>query len=204
MMFSRDAVQAKLRDLNESASERARAFLLAAYAMCGLGIAFFIATLFTSKHWGGSVSFQALSTSILHLGMAAALQEWLKKPNTQVMDVLGGAYVVVLLMLLQTGLLWSNLSSGFAAPYGPVPCYLNGNGGDSAVSTLSYILFFFDVVFGVAAFKFRSDWTGGAGSSAHYVTIYTPGAQVDALPAAEARAQKSRTVQEFDDVEGGL
>lgn len=195
MIFSRDAVQSKMQSLNESAAERARVLLYAAYAMCMLSVILFISVLFTSNHWGGAVTFQALSTSILTFCLGGIIVTWiLSQSRHQMMNAIGGAYLVNLLMLLQTALLWGNLSSGIGGNRGSI-CFIYGNRGDHAVSVISYLLFFLNLFVALAAFRWRSDWTeSGALSSYSTIQQSNSGKPVKDKP----------TVQSFDDAETGL
>ena len=206
MIFSRDAVQAKLNSLANSSTERSQTLLLISWGNLGLAVTFLLSTLFTSGTWGSAVSFQATSTAGLCLAVAYAAQEWLKRPDLQKLDLLGGAYLVTLLLLLQTTLLWGNLSSGFLNPNNPMPCFVNGSGGDKAVSILSGVLFITNAGFAFTAYRWKADWLQGSGQ---YVNLTGAAVSGMSLPASSGTMNEMKTSTKTghtfdDDVEGGL
>jgi hypothetical protein len=207
MIFSRDAVQSKLQSLANSPSERAQTMMISVWGNLVLSIALLLSSFFTSSIWGGSLSFQASSTALLLIGVLFTVQEWLKKPDLQRLDVIGGAYIVLMLMLFQTTLIWGKMASGFMnSNNGPIPCYLGGSGGDHAVSILSATLLVTNVIFCSMAYKWRGDWLNG---SPNYVNINPTGnadGRVSELGRTkDVQGQAVNSATQFDyDVEGGL
>jgi hypothetical protein len=207
MIFSRDAVQAKLNSLANSPSERATTLLLTARVNLSIGIALFLATFFTSRAWGNGIAFQAMTTALIHGGVLWAVQDWLQRPNLEKLDVIGGAFLLLLVMLLQTTFLWNNLSSGFINVNANEPCFLTGSGGDHAVSILAGILFVADSALAVAAYKWRGDWLQNSGST--YVNLNTntaasASASHGAINQSDFKLTSKGKVEFDDDVEGGL
>jgi len=173
-----------------------------------LGVAFLLSTFFTSSAWGNSVMFQATSTAAAHLVISYAIFQWLKQPDAQKLDLYGGAFLMLLLMLLQTTLAWGNLSSGFVGVNSPVPCYVSGSGADRAASLLAGILLCSNIALGTLTYAWRSDFDGNG--SGQYLNLSIPsqsnpkglGATSPSRSSATAAAGNSGNVD--DDVEGGL
>lgn len=69
---------------------------------------------------------------------------------------------MLLLMLLQTSMIWGNLASGFIGT--PSPCLVAGTGGDRATSAFAGILFVTNMAFASLAFSWRKDWLEGSAS----------------------------------------
>jgi hypothetical protein len=83
MIFSRDAVQSKLQSLSNSASERNQTLTMITLINLTFGLAFFVATLFTSRSWGSAVTFQATSAASAEMVINFLIFQWLKHPDPQ-------------------------------------------------------------------------------------------------------------------------
>lgn len=83
MIFSRDAVQAKLQSLTNSSSERNQTLTMISLINLTFGLALFVSSLFTSRSWGSGIAFQATSTASAELILNFLIFQWLKHPDPQ-------------------------------------------------------------------------------------------------------------------------
>jgi len=208
MLFSRDAVAAKLQQLGHSAGERRQTLSAVTLVNLVLGAAFFLATVFTSSVWGSAIGFQATSTAVAQLVLNAIVLQWIRQPDLQKLDVIGGAFLMLLLMLLQTTLAWRSFSSGFIGNTMPIPCFIGGSGGDHAVSILSGMLLFTNAVLAGLAAVWKSDWTE-SGNNVHYSSL--SGTVAESRMAETSGSKSSNATKPSkdgafldEDVEGGL
>lgn len=199
MIFSRDAIQAKIASLNQSANERTRTLVHVCWLNLGIGCVFLLMGFFTSSHWGSGATFQSISTALLHLGLTYAVLEWLKQPDIQKVDLIGGAFLVLLLLLLQTTILWGSFAGGFSGAGNSFPCFLNGSQADKAVSILAGILLTSNLFLALAAFKWRADWDKNNFVSTGYSVL--PQATGASL---ERTRETSKRHPVDEEVEGGL
>jgi hypothetical protein len=177
-----------------------------------IGMAFLLSTFFVSGTWGAGLGFQATSTALTQLGMSFAISQWLKNPDPQRVDILGGAFVVVCLMLLQTCTAWSSLSGGFTTTNAAATlCEISGSGGDHATSTFAGLLFVTNVGVGALAYKWRKDWSDDAHPGVGYTSISTRAGDSVVPPppfrGASSSVQSSQMSAKdafLDDAEGGL
>ena len=83
MIFSRDAILARLNEHAKTSQERTQILSLLTLVNLCFGGAFLFATLFVSSTWGYGFAFQATSTAILQFGLNYMIFNWLKQPDLQ-------------------------------------------------------------------------------------------------------------------------
>lgn len=116
------------------------------------------------------------------------------------MDILGGAYIMLILVLFQTSLMWSTLSSGFSTQS---MCFVNGSSGDRATSLFAALLLVSNCGLAALAYMWREDFSENRN---RYTNLAGTTNQIKSHIAAEARSVAAAAKNAFKDeeVDGGL
>lgn len=172
-IFSRDAVHSRIA----SKTDRNAVLQLLTSVNILLGFALLLVSCFVSSTWGAGLAFQATSTALCHLAVLIAVFQWLKyssvQQHKQSVDVVFGAFCVMLLMLLQTYVSWAGLSEGFfhhGYMDGRQDCIVVGRSYmDKPTSVLAGLLFLLNAMLAVLIALWRQDFD----SNSEYLPVHT-------------------------------